>query len=165
MQEAIRSRPDYDPGIQKHSHFRDFELSNLRPLADTLDFLGFHDACRMLAVIFACQLFKSGHEDKDVVAGNSPNFVDRQIDKLQTLADFTAADRHAFSDLRTRLTTARDKMLAHADGNAFDFKEIPAGLRFKLPITSIQELDFDLMLAFLSRLEEAIRLYLRPAAA
>lgn len=165
MHEAIRSRPDYEQGVQKLSHIQDFEAANPRPPGDSSDFLGFYDACRMLAVIFACQVFKSGYEEKDVIAGNSRQFIERDLARLQDQAGFTTADRFAFCDLRRRIEAARDAMLAHADGEAFRFREIPAGFQFKLPIASLEGIDFHLLLVLLRRLEHAIGCYLRQPAA
>jgi hypothetical protein len=164
MHEAIQSRPDYEPGVQKLSHFREFELANPRPPGDAIDFHGFYDACRMLAVIFACQIFKSGYEERDVIAGNSRHFIEKHLGRLQDEAGFTEVDRIMFGDLRKRLETARDAMLAHADGQAFEFREIPAGFHFKHPVSCLDGIDFDLLRDFMRRLEDAIGHYLRQPA-
>lgn len=158
----IRSRPDYAPGIQKLSHFLEFETANPRPLGDSLDYFGFYDACRMLAIIFFCQLFKSGYEDKSVVAGNSRLFVNEQLAKLLQRANFSDAELIDFELLRQRAETARDKMLAHAEGPEFDFQEMPTGFHFKMPIASLDGIDFALLADFSKRLEDSLQIYLRP---
>lgn len=164
MHAHIRARPDYEPGTQKLSHIRDYQQANPRPLGDALDYFGYYNACRMLAVVFFCQLFKSGFEEETSVARNSPSFVTRHMNELLSQADFSAEESREFDELRDRLETARDKMLAHADGGAFEFRDNPAGFQYKLHIAALDGIDFGLLATTVKRLQDALQIYLRQTA-
>jgi hypothetical protein len=67
--------------------------------------------------------------------------------------------------LRKRLETARDGMLAHADGEAYAFRENPGGFSINLPSKALEQVDFPLFAIMVKRLKQALRVYLLPTAA
>ena len=126
---------------------------------------GYSDACQMLAIVFFCQVLKSGFAEANAVSGNQPQFVAEHLEALYKLAAFTPEDRSVFELLRKRIETARDGMLAHADGKAYAFRENLAGFSINLPSKALEQVDFALFAIMVKRLQEALRAYLLPTAA
>jgi hypothetical protein len=165
MHQWISQRPDYEPGTQKLSHFLDFEELIPRPLGCAVDMYGYRDACQMLAIVFFCQVFKSGYAEVNAVSDNRQQFVAAHLEALYTLAAFTLEDRVAFELLRESIETARDGMLAHADGEAYAFRENPVGFSVNLPSKALERIDFPLFKILVGRLQKALHAYLVPTAA
>lgn len=160
-----RSKEDYAPGLQKLSHIVEHEALIPRKFADSSDCLAISDSCQMLAVIFVCQLFKSGNAEIDNVAGNNREFVEAQLEHLLSIACMTSEEKHSFRALRKLVEKARDKMLAHADASAFEVRSIEIGISHKLHTEAINGIDFASLALAVQRLQQALRLYLFEGAA
>jgi hypothetical protein len=158
-QAYARSQPDYEPGVQKLSHFLAHDMQHPREFPDSIDCFEISDACRMLALIFFCQVLKAGYAEIDNVASNSRAFVSEHLDRVLCIAFPNANDRVNFDALRKAAEDARDEMLAHADASAFEVASIGCGMRHKLHVTALKGIDFSVLAKTIEQVRSALTQY------
>ncbi len=137
-----RSQPDYTPEVQKSSHLEAHNELHPREFADSVDCFAIANACRELAIVFFCQIFKSGYAENGNVASNNAKFIRDHFDQVVMLAFPKDDDRNDFFTLRAQLESARDSMLAHADASAFELTEFEFGVRHKLHSEALKGINF-----------------------
>lgn len=76
-----------------------------------------------LAIIYFIQILSPGYGVKDVVAGNNDIFIDKHLNQLVSKT-IKEQDKPKVAILLTSLKKARNKMLGHADGKAFEAKHV-----------------------------------------
>lgn len=159
-QAFARAQPDYTPGMQKSSHFSAHDELYPREFADPIDCFETANACRMLAIVFFCQVFKGGYAEDGNVAGNKPEFIRGHLDNILCLAYPHQEARNAFSSMRMLIESARDNMLAHADAKAFEVTSFDAGMHLKLHAAALTGIDFS---AFTPAVESLIPVLIQYA--
>ncbi len=140
-QAFARSQPDYQPGIQKLSHFVAHDAAHPSEFPDSCDCYQIVDTCQMLATIFFCQVFKSGYADQGNVEGNDRAFVNEHLGNVLRLAFPSEDEIASFDRLRKSLEQARDSMIAHADAVAFQVTRTDWGMHHRLHITALKGIN------------------------
>ncbi|EGR1749469.1 hypothetical protein QX220_22250 [Vibrio vulnificus] len=93
-----------------------------------------------LAIIYFCQIVNKGNSDSNKVANNDRNFRQRY---WRTWLDFTfeKAELEHFNEMVKQIQFARDQMLGHADGRAFEVQHVGAMTVMKRHDQSWKEID------------------------
>lgn len=156
----LLSKPDYTPGVQKHSDIVDHEALHPREFGDSIDCMGTVDACHMLAMIVFCQIFNTGYGEKGNVAGNNSTFVEHHLGQILSRVNPAPDFFAGFQALRLQIENARDKMLAHADAAAFSVTSIPAGVSLKAHTEATRGIDFAAFTLVVDQLSVAIGPYI-----
>jgi hypothetical protein len=153
------AQPNYVPGTLLLSHVMEFRQVRPREFADYIDCLHVVVSARMFAIVLICQIFKPGNAAQGMVASNTREFVSRHLDRVLDVAGFDEIERSAFSELRTQLEVVRDKVLAHADADAFKHFKLPDGSRLEARAIALKGIDFARLRSFVERLREAVLKY------
>lgn len=125
--EYAEAQPDYISG-EWNRHFDAFKKQQQREFGAYIDCGDVKNYCRMLAIVFFCQIFNKGHSASGAVAANNDdfrkNYLNSVIDKVFNSQD----EKQRFDDLCKLLRNARNEMIGHADGEKFEIKHPTATL-------------------------------------
>jgi hypothetical protein len=125
------------------------------------------DICISWAIVCFCQILTRGYEDKDknkvkkntIFKRNKNGKLQEEIINIMFEGE-DESEKEKFRELLYELIEVRDKMLAHADGEAFEFRKIDSRVIFRSYSSSHSNIDIDYWQKCLEPMKEAINKYL-----
>jgi hypothetical protein len=159
LNEFSRDQPDYESGVSKLAHLSEFQKIQSKEFPSFTDCSCIKDYCRMLAIVFFCQIFKQGKPVSGVVANNNGPFREIHLKKLRDDLFQTEHNKKVFDEFCDQCESARDKMIGHADGYAFDIKHGTSISTMNNFRVAIKEINFMYMTDIVSLLSKAILAY------
>jgi len=151
LHEFSKQQPDYQPERQLLSHFVTFQKIQNEEYPSSIDCLKIDDYCKMLVIVFFCQLFNPGNCDKGKVAKNTKNFVQTHLDQILSTIFATDEEKEKFSQFSETCLKARDKMIGHADGSAFNVRHGHPVTSMNLVHVALLDINFTYMESVLER--------------
>jgi hypothetical protein len=156
FQEYARNQPDYTPGTQKLSHHMTFSEILPKAYPAFTDCYQIRNYGHMLAVVLFCQTLNKGNRHEGIVAGNTKHFISTHLDEILKSLFQTETEIEEFYQLQDVCLTARDQMIGHADGAAFQMEHGYPVSRMKLIHTAVEPVNFEYMGHILEPLRIAI---------
>jgi hypothetical protein len=147
---------DYTPGTMKHSHVVAFSKIQQKEFPAFTDCTCINDSLLMLAVVFFCQIFNIGHKSEGKAACNSKTFRNQHFSNILNKTFSNADDRDRFESFSAQLISARNEMIGHADGNAFNIFHGTPVTSMKHYTAAIKEIDVEYWTSILSPLRMAV---------
>lgn len=150
------SRPGYTPGPLKLSEH--VEFSNLQPkeYPAFTDCIQIRNYTHMLAVVLFCQMLNPGRYHEGSVAGNTKHFIQTHLEEILNAVFPAACERERFEKFKEACLVARDKMIGHADGPAFDLQHGTPVSKMKMIVTAVDGINFEYMAEILEPLSIAV---------
>lgn len=159
LKEFSKQQPDYVPNDIQSKHHREYSLKFPEAFPSFFDCYQIKNACGISAVVLFCQIFNSGYGVSEEVARNSKAFRADHLDKILLLIFSDETELEVFEGFRDSCIAARDNMIAHADGEAFDLEHGSPISKVKLVVSSIQDIDFHYMREITPKLRHAVEKY------
>lgn len=159
LQNFNKNQPDYEAGVQKHSHQLLFDQTYHRPYPTWEECSSAKDAFIELAIIYFYQILNPGHEDPGTAAGNTKEFVDTHLKPIISKFFPSENEQEKFFNLCNDIKTARNQMLGHADGKAFEIKHGYPASRIKMYTNAWKDIDIDYWHSFLESFRVSILEY------
>lgn len=159
LQEFAQTQPDYIAGTLKHSHALAFEQIQQKEFPAFTDCFLIKNYCHMLAVVLFCQIFNPGYSDEGKVAGNNKTFISLHFESILHSLFKTPKDKSDFDALLEKCLWARDKMIGHADGKAFEVIHGTPISKMKHLHSAIEGIDFIYMEKIVKPLSNAVLEY------
>lgn len=154
-----RQQPDYRPGTQLLSHLEEFRASHPEAFPSIPECFLISDYCALFAVVLFCQLFVSGNRHTGRAAKNRDRLMDDLRDQVLRRVFREEVERARFEALKDRLVKVRDKMLGHADAQAFDVRHGDGVIAMNMHARALEGLDLEYWTAILEPLSIAVREY------
>ncbi|MGR6862762.1 hypothetical protein ACU5EH_22460 [Aliivibrio salmonicida] len=154
-----KQQPDYQEGIQFHSHLVEFGRLNPEPFPSITDCFQLKDSNTMLAVVMYCQIYMSGYLDEGTAASNNKPFREEHLEPILVEVFPSTEDREIYEAFVEKIVSARNKMLGHADAEAFEVKHGTPVSSHKLHVTAIKDIDLHYWQSFLEPLRVALLKY------
>jgi hypothetical protein len=159
LREFAASHPDYIPGKRNAAHTQTLSEFERQVYPSLNDCIQINSVCRMLVVVFFCQIFNRGDAEEGKVAANERTWKTHLEPILAQV--FTEPDkRERFNELRKICLKARNEMIGHADGKAFNIEHQNIGSvqvsSLAMFDTMTDNIDYDFMRDFLRPLRIAI---------
>ncbi|MBU6995865.1 hypothetical protein [Ferrovum myxofaciens] len=161
FQAFAKNQPDYTPGMQKLSHHIAFLEISPSAYPASSDCFHIRNYGQMLAVVLFCQTLNKGNRHDGTVAGNTKIFISTHLDEIVRSLFQTEAEREEFYRLRDVCLVARDQMIGHADGAAFQLEHGYPVSRMNSLHTAVTLVDFEYMGRIMEPLRLAIMDYAR----
>jgi hypothetical protein len=140
--EFAKTQPDYVSDQIKGMHFDAFKKMQKREFGAFTDCSAVKDYCRMLAIVFFCQILNDGHRAPGSAAENDKAFRNGALEEIKRKL-CASLDEKRFDNLCVSLKTARDEMIGHADGNGFGIEHSAQWRRAKVFSSALQGIDFE----------------------
>ncbi|MBL8509244.1 hypothetical protein [Chitinimonas sp. JJ19] len=137
------------------SDIRDFQRRCSKEFPSSLHCSQLSEYLRMLAVILFCQVSGPGNSDPGNVASNDNAFRKEYLERITSSVFTTRDDKKQYDEFVTACKNARDKMLGHADGKAFNIKHGDVVTTMNLHIVALNDLDFEYMRRVVSAIHRA----------
>lgn len=134
-------QPDYRPGTILSSQQNKFDAIYQRPFPTWMECFTLNEACIELAIVYFCQILNDGYESQGSSASNNKVFRESHLPRILDRV-FEAGDLDKFQTLKKQLTTARDKMIGHADGDSYNIFHGDPISTMKGPSSSWIDIDF-----------------------
>lgn len=156
FQAWLKDQPDYKPGPINFSQVIAF--SDIHPT----DYPAFTDCfliekyAHMLAVVLFCQMLNSGKYHEGAVAGNTKHFVQKHLDQILEKIFTTKDEIDKFYAFKESCLKARDGMIGHADGAAFNMRHGNPASSMKMVTSAVENIDFKYMASILEPLSKAV---------
>lgn len=164
FQSFLAEQPDRVHGSVKLSHINAFEALHPLPYPTFSDCYLTTTACKLLLVVLFCQLLSQGNRDEGRVARNSKAFVSLHLQKIAAIA-LGSESTQRFTAFCDSCIVARDKMIGHADGAAFEVTHGDVVTSHRLTITAVENVDFGYMASIVGPLGKAVHDYAFSGAA
>lgn len=136
-----------------------FSQSYTRAFPTWEECIKIEDACIALAIVFFCQLLTSGNPAPGAAAKNDKNFLDIHLDAIIKRVFPNVSEQEKFSAFCEQLRYSRNKMLAHADGSAFQINHGSTVTSMKLRYVAWENIDIEYWLSFMDPLRLEILNY------
>lgn len=159
--EFAKRQPDYIEGNLKDTHMAAFQKIQQMEFPAYTDCVQIVNYCQMLAVIFFCQLFNSGYADEGKVAGNTPSFIQSHFNNIVKMVFPSQEAQIEFHSFKDNCVNARNKMLGHAQGVAFNVAHGDPISTMTLHVSAVRNIDFNYMRAIVGPMSNAIMAYER----
>lgn len=150
---------DYTPGTMKSSHAVAFSKIQQKEFLAYTDCYCIKDALLMLAVVFFCQLFNIGYKSEGKAATNNKKFRDQHFTNILMIAFPRTDERNSFERFAEQLISARNGMIGHADGNAFNISHGTPITTMKGYTAAIEDIDVVYWASILGPLRIAVLQY------
>jgi hypothetical protein len=128
------------------------------PFGTWIDLNDVYDNYRALAAVYFCQVFKEGNAASGLAGRNRDPSIVAERDNIVAIALPTADDQARFAGLLAALEAARDKVLAHADGNAFSISHSSRMVISHTHGESLRKVDLDFWLRAARALQDEVQL-------
>ncbi len=159
LKEFAKQQPDYRNDIVFPSHRKKFDEIYPRAFPTWLECCAIHDAFVELAIVYFCQLFNSGYSQHGETAKSDKSFRDEHLIKVLNKVFLTPTEMTQFESLKKTLTSARDKVIGHSDGDAYKITHSSPVSVLRGPNISWREIDFEFWYSFLDKMVTAIHNY------
>lgn len=163
--EFAKRQPDYVEGNLKDTHMVEFQKLHQMEFPAFTDCFQIVNYCQMLAVVFFCQLFNSGYAEEGKVAGNTTSFIQTHFNVIVTMVFPLQHSRNEFFSFRDKCVNARNKMLGHAQGEAFNVTHGNPISTMRSHESAIRNIDFDYMRSIVGPMSDAVITYERRMTA
>ncbi len=165
FQEFAKAQIDYTPGNMKFSHHQEFYALNQKEFPCFTDCTSITRYGHMLVVVLFCQILNKGNFDEGKVAGNTKHFIATHLNQLTGRLFSTKEDKEKFRKLQNQCLKARDQMLGHADGQAFNLEHGEAVSSMKMISSCIDDIDFEYLSDILEDFRLEILMYANEVSA
>jgi hypothetical protein len=156
FQEYLNSLPDHTPGVATDEQHQFFSELHPPEYPDFGDCHHIEEYCRMLAVVLFCQILNNGNGAEGRVAGNTPSFRATHLEQILSSVFTTDDERNKFNALCEACLDARNRMIGHADGEAFNLTHgDPVSTMLGIS-SSVRSIDFGFMEQILQPLNYAV---------
>ena len=159
LQDFARGRPDYKEGNLKSSVKKEFDAQHPRAFPTLIECMTIHDACIELAIVYFSQILNIGHADTGSAAKSDKIFRDQHLNAIASMVFPDQPDNDRFFDFCKQILTARNKMIGHADGEAFDIQHGTPISKMKSFRQAWEHIDLTYWASFLERLRVGILEY------
>lgn len=156
FQEYLNSKPNYVPGKLKHSDLVEFTELHPKEYPAFTDCISIQNYLRMLAVVLFCQMLNRGNYDPGRASGNTKHFVETHIEQIRNSVFSSDSAKEEFRRFCGACLTARDQMIGHADGAAFQIEHGTPVSKMKMVSASIERIDFSYMERVVKPLNRAV---------
>lgn len=143
FQEFAKQQSDYTPGTLKHSHIKMFYDANPKEFPCFTDCVSITKYGHMLVVVLFCQILNKGNFDEGIVAGNTKPFIAAHLNKIVDRLFSSEEEKEKFKNFQNQCLKARDQMIGHADGKAFNLKHGKVVSSMKMIASCVDDIDFD----------------------
>lgn len=156
FQAWLKSQPDYEAGPIKSSQL--FAFLEINPT----DYPSFTDCgqikkyAHMLSVVLFCQMLNPGNYHEGTVASNTKHFVKTHLDQILEKVFATQEEIEKFYTFKESCLGARDRMIGHADGAAFNMKHGAQVTSSRAITSAIDSIDFQYMESIIEPLRVAV---------
>lgn len=150
------TQPDYSPGTSKQSHRDAFSKIQQKEFPAYTECFSLRNYLLMLATVLFCQIFNNGFGSEGKAAGNTKTFISLHLSNVLDKVFTSDEEKIRFESFSNQLKSARDKMIGHADSDAFDIKYVPGSSSMKLPSAAILGIDVEYWSAIISPLRLAV---------
>ncbi len=154
FQEFAKQQPDYTPGKIKYSHHKMFFDTNPKEFPCFTDCISITKYGHMLVVVLFCQILNKGNFDEGTVAGNTKHFISTHLNEIVDRLFASKEEKKKFKNFQNQCLNARDQMLGHADGKAFNLNHGEAVSSMKMISSCTDDIDFD----YFSNIIESFRI-------
>lgn len=159
LQNFASTQPDYRPGTMKNEHAVAFSKIQPKEFGAYTDCYYIKESLLMLAVVFFCQIFNSGYKSKGKAAANNKEFVSKHINHILIDIFPLPEELDRFELLKKQLVTARDRMIGHADGDAFNIVHGTPITSMKSYSAGLKEIDVEYWISVVEPLRLAVLKY------
>lgn len=155
LNEFVKKQPDYKPGTMLISQRQKFNEIYPRQFPTWSECVYINEACIELAIVYFCQIFNDGFGQENSASKNNKSFRNEHLTILLSKVFMNEESLNKFTKLKDIILTARDKMIGHADADAYSISHgIPIST-MKAPRQIWSEIDFDFWISFLEPLRIA----------
>ncbi len=165
FQEYLKSKPNYVPGKLSPSDLVEFSELYYRGYPALTDCNLMQNYLRMLAVVLFCQMLNMGKHDPGRASGNTKNFVTTNIEQILNTVFSSNSELEEFYRFRDACLTARNEMIGHADGAAFQIDHGTPVSKMKMISASVEGIDFSYMERVVKPLNRAVLEYAEHVSA
>lgn len=156
FQQWRESQPGYTSGSLMLSEHLEFSRLHQKEYPAFTDCSQIRNYTHMLAVVLFCQMLKPGNYQEGSVANNTKHFVQTHLEEILNVVFPAAPERERFELFKDACLVARDKMIGHADGPAFDVQHGTPVSKMKMIVTAVEGIDFMYMADILKPLSMAV---------
>jgi len=149
LNEFVKNQPDYKPDTIFSTQQIMFDNIYYRPYPTWNECISMHDACVELAIVYFCQILNDGYHSDNSSASNSRAFRDFHFPPILKRTFKNEDEFNKFEILKKQLTTARDKMIGHADGDSYSIQHGNPVSTIKGSVSLWREIDFGFWSSFL----------------
>jgi hypothetical protein len=150
------SPPGFNPGPLKLSEHMEFSRLQPKEYPAFTDCIQIRDYTHMLAIVLFCQMLNPGRHHEGSVAGNTKHFIQTHLEEILKSVFPAEPERERFEKFKEACLVARDKMIGHADGPAFDLQHGTPVSQMKMIVAAVAEIDFEYMAEILKPLSIAV---------
>ena len=159
FQEFAKQQPDYTPGTIQYSHLEMFYSANPKEFPCFVDCVSITKYLHMLVVVIFCQILNKGNFQEGTVAGNTKHFIATHLNGIVDRLFTKEEEKEKFQNFQDQCLSARDQMIGHADGKAFELIHGKPVSSMKLISTCIDNIDFNYLSEFIEELRIEILKY------
>ena len=151
----LKKQPDYKPGTMLISQREKFNEIYPRQFPTWSECIHVNEACIELAIVYFCQIFNEGFGQENSASQNNKSFRNEHLTIVLSKVFIDEESLNKFTKLRDIILTTRDKMIGHADADAYQISHgIPIST-MKAPRQIWNEIDIDFWISFLEPLRIA----------
>lgn len=158
LKEFQKEHSGYEEGTLKLSVKREFDRKHERPFPYKAECYIINHISIKLAIVYFCQILTTGYGDQNASANET--FRQEHMENILSRVFDTKEKRAKFEALTEKLKLARDKMIGHADAEAFNISH-------GTPVTTMggvqnitEDLDLEYWHSFLEEFEQSITSYM-----
>lgn len=159
LNEFAKHQSGYKEGQTLQSHQRKFDELYPRTFPTWLECWAIHDAFVELAIVYFCQVFNSGSCREGQSAKSDKSFRNEHLTKILATVFPTNEEMVKFEFLKNSVVTARDKVIGHSDGEAYNITHSSPVSTYRGPNISWRDIDFEFWYASLEKFITATRNY------
>lgn len=159
LRDFARGKPDHEEGVLKLSVAKEFDSQHPRAFPTWTECMTIHDACIELAIVYFSQILISGYQDTGSAAKSDKPFRDQHLNTIASMVFPDQSDIDRFFDFCEQVLTARNKMIGHADGEAFAIEHGTPVSKMKSYRQAWEHIDLKYWASFLERLRIGILEY------
>lgn len=165
FQEYLKSKPNHLPGKLKISDLGEFSELHPKEYPAYTDCIPIQNYLRILAVVLFCQVLNKGNYDPGRASKNTKNFVTIHIKQILNNVFSSDSKLEEFHRFCGACLTARDQMIGHADGAAFQIEHGIPFSKMKMISASVEGIDFSYMERVVKPLNRAVLEYAEHVSA
>ena len=131
LNEFVKQQPDYKTDTIFSSQQQKFDQIYPRQFPTWGECFQIYDACIELAIIYFCQIFNFAHGEEGTASSNATRFRNEHFLAILNKVFTNNDDLEKFNKLKDVIVTARNKMIGHADANAYS-------IRHRTPVSTMK---------------------------